>query len=305
MNSLPITETTLQNVRILKRTNHWDIYRLDNRLLFVAMDKITYQQQSYPIPYKGIAIAKILALWYQHLQSFLKTHYLTSDIEKIPTDLGDARHILKDRTLLVKKASVIPIDFWVCRYLPPTLTQSYTKLPYLRKTKLPRGLTPQERLEEPVIFARNASSHQEYSTPYLGLSQMSEVVGDKITWEIQQKSLSAFECLEQLSQNKGFILAQMRFRWGLLDGDILLIGEPLSKGDCLFWKLQPNQSTPNHQELELSYEREPFQRFCRQLQKNNHPPPPQLPPKLVEEIAQRYLLFCQKWTGFHPRKEKK
>lgn len=292
-----ILETTLPNLKVFKRTPHWDIYRLNDRLLFVALDRVSWRGDLFPsgIPYKGVALAKILETFYSLLKGDIPNHFLTSDLKRMSTDLQKSAEILEGRSLLVKKTSVIPVECQVKRRLIGKYWKNRAHYASMCEFQLPENIKEGEALKTPVLLFKGKRRNGKKG--YLSTGQVAEIIGDKIAEELGALTIKAFETLEEFVASRGFVLSQIKLKWGLYNGDLLLIDETLSGEDSIFWEKSPIKNS----KLPPSFEREPLFRFIEQHPES--PEIPALPPEVIQEVSERYQHLCYQLTGYKVKRE--
>lgn len=278
-----------------------DVYEVDDeRLLLVATDRVSAFDvvMREAVPYKGIVLTQLTAWWLTQLASEVPHHMITADplqiIAEIP-ELAPHRSTIAGRAMLVKRAQIFPIECVIRGYISGSAWKEYAAHGTLAGEPLPAGLTESARLT-PSIFSpatKAATGHDENIT----VAQMRAAVGAERTQELEALTRLVYERGGQLAADRGIIIADTKFEFGLWHDQILLCDEVLTPDSSRFWPADgyaPGGSQP-------SFDKQPLRDWLQQERNagrwNGEAPPPPLPDSIVDATSLRYLDVFQRITG--------
>ncbi|NJD10861.1 MAG: phosphoribosylaminoimidazolesuccinocarboxamide synthase [Gemmatimonadetes bacterium] len=278
-----------------------DIYAVgDDRLLLVATDRLSAFDVvlPQPIPDKGAVLTQLSAWWLQHLEDITPNHLLSAD----PTEIARAVPALagatgwERRSMLVRRAQVIPFECVVRGYLSGSAWKEYREQGTLAGEALPAGLRESERLDPPIFSpATKAETGHDENINY---TRLAAAAGTELAAELRHRSLAVYERGRELAERAGIILADTKFEFGRLpDGTIILIDEVLTPDSSRFWP-QDSYTVGRGQP---SLDKQPVRDYLEDLFKrglwNKEPPAPELPPEVVAATSHRYRDAFRRITG--------
>ena len=241
----PILETNLPNLSV-RRGKVRDIYDLGDQLLFVATDRISAFDWVLPtgIPDKGKVLTQISAFWFDQLGE--PNHLISTEP---PADLlpaGSDVEQFAGRSMIVKKTKVVPIECVVRGYLVGSGWAEYQRSQAVCGLELPAGLQESDQLAEPIFTP--ATKVDDGHDENISFEKMSELVGQEVSEELRERSISLYKRGAEFARTKGIIVADTKFEWGW-DGDkIILIDEVLTPDSSRFWpadQYEPGKSQPS------------------------------------------------------------
>ncbi|MCH7504293.1 phosphoribosylaminoimidazolesuccinocarboxamide synthase [PVC group bacterium] len=290
-----VLETNFEGVKEFRKGKVRDVYEIEDKLLIVATDRISAFDCVCPngIPGKGIVLSKISQFWFFQLKSVVKNHLITMNPDEFPKELSDYKDLLKGRSMLVKKTKVFPVECVVRGYLAGSGWKEYQKSQTVCGEVLPKGLVESSKLEEPIFTpaTKADTGHDEN----ISFQVMCDIVGKETGAYLKNKSLEIYRFARDLAFEKGIIIADTKFEFGLDDnGDIILIDEVLTPDSSRFWPLdeyRPGQSQPN-------FDKQFVRDYLNALDWDKTPPAPALPVDIVEKTSERYLAVFQQLTGY-------
>jgi phosphoribosylaminoimidazole-succinocarboxamide synthase len=271
-----------------------DIYRVDNeRLLFVATDRISafdYVLAS-GIPDKGRVLTQLSLFWFDFLRSIVPNHLLTADVDEYPAPLEKYREQIKGRSMLVRRAEMIPIECVVRGYISGSAWKEYQKDGTVCGIKLSAGLRESEKLPKPVFTPATKSStgHDEN----ISFEEMVKHVGPELSESLRDLSLRIYQAAAEYAATRGIIIADTKFEFGTTPNGIVLADEVLTPDSSRFWpadKYQPGQP-------QESYDKQFVRDFLESVRWNKQPPAPALPEQVAERTSQKYREAYQRLTG--------
>jgi phosphoribosylaminoimidazole-succinocarboxamide synthase len=289
--------STLDETRLplpVRRGKVRDVYDLGDCLLLVATDRISAFDWVMPngIPDKGRVLTQLSAWWFDILRE--PNHILTTDVEAMQLPAGIDRRPLAGRSMLVKKASVVPIECVVRGYLSGSGWKEYQKSGTVCGLKLPAGLRESDRLPEPIFTpaTKAESGHDEN----ISFEQMVAAVGKPTSEELRRRSLDVYARGAARAQERGLIIADTKFEWGRVggaDGELILIDEVLTPDSSRFWpadQYSPGKGQP-------SYDKQFVRDWLEQSGWDKNSKPPALPDEVVARTRGKYVEAYERLTG--------
>jgi len=288
-----ITETNLSGVRFLKRGKVRDIYDFGENLLIISTDRISAFDCVLPegIPLKGKILNQLSAFWFKKTNHIIPNHMITINIEDFPSDLSPFKKILKGRAMFVKKSSPISFECVVRGYLSGSAYREYKKNGQVAKISLPQGLKKNDPLPYPIFTP--AIKSREGHDINISFDEMERMIGKELALFLKETSLKIYNFAASFLDSRGFILADTKFEFGRLNDEIIIIDELLTPDSSRFW-LKEDYIPGKDQE---SFDKQFVRDYLEKLNWNKLPPPPSLPPDIVQKTSEIYQKAFQKITG--------
>jgi phosphoribosylaminoimidazole-succinocarboxamide synthase len=289
-NSTIILETSWADVPV-RRGKVRDIYDLGERLLLVSTDRISAFDWVLPtgIPDKGRVLNQIAAFWFELLHE--PNHLITTDVAQMDLPAGIERAILAGRSSLVRKTRVVPIECVVRGYLSGSGWKEYRKQGTVCGIQLPPGLRESDRLPTPIFTpsTKAESGHDEN----ISFPQTADIVGRELAEQLQRRSLAVFQRGADYALQRGIIIADTKFEWGQIDGQLILIDEVLTPDSSRFWPADaycPGRSQP-------SFDKQFVRDWLESTAWDKNSPPPSLPDDVVTKTRAKYVEAYEQLTG--------
>jgi len=272
-----VLETNLPYT-LFKRGKVRDIYDLGNNLLIVSTDRISVFDVvlSDGIPYKGEVLNLLSAYWFKETEKIVPNHLFK---------------VVDSRSALVKKTKPIKVEFVVRGYLYGSAWEKYRRGEDISGNKLPSGLEKAEKLREPILTPTTKSDVGHDVD--LNRDRVSKMIGRKITSEIEELSLKIYEFASEKAEDKGIIIADTKFEFGLLNDTLLLIDEVLTPDSSRFWPKDRYKVGIEQPSFDKQYVRD----YLTLTGWNKQPPAPHLPKEVIIETSRRYIEAYEKLTG--------
>jgi phosphoribosylaminoimidazole-succinocarboxamide synthase len=280
--------------RLAHRGKVRDVYDLGDRLLLVATDRISAFDWVLPtpIPDKGRVLTGLSAFWFSRLG--VPNHVLGTDVEAIGLDLTEAeRAFLRGRSMLVRKARVVPFECVVRGYLSGSGWKEYRKAQAVCGIALPPGLRESDRLDPPIFTpaTKATSGHDEN----VSFDVMAEAVGAGLAETLRDLSVTVYERGRDHAAARGLILADTKFEWGhdLATGELLLVDEVLTPDSSRYWpaaQYAPGGPQP-------SFDKQYVRDWLDASGWDRASPPPALPGEVVELTREKYIGAYETLTG--------
>ncbi|GBF73638.1 phosphoribosylaminoimidazolesuccinocarboxamide synthase [Paenibacillus sp. 598K] len=262
-----------------------ELYDLGEHLLIVVTDRISaFDYVLEPaVPNKGNVLNQLSAHWFELTREFQPNHVVHTDVDKLG-DLITEPELLRDRIMVTRKAERIDIECVVRGYITGGGWRQYQQTSGVNGIALSGRLRKNERLEEPIFTpaAKNDVGHDE-DIPFL---KMKDLVGsDKLALELRERSLKLYEFGHAYCAERGIILADCKFEFGLIDGQVVLIDELFTPDSSRFWS---KESYALDTEID-SMDKEPVRHYLAQSDWDKNSTPPPLPDEVVAETTRRYM----------------
>ena len=290
-----VTKTQIREFPLLSRGKVRDIYEIDPQtLLIVTTDRMSAFDviMNEPIPYKGVVLNQITLFWMDVFKDLAANHLLATDVRDFPAALAPYADELEGRSVVVRKAKPLPIECIVRGYLTGSGFKDYKATGMVCGYKLPAGLVDSDKLETPLFTPSTKAdlgAHDENIT----VADARSRIGEGLLKKIQELSLAIYSRGRDLAAERGIIIADTKFEFGLNEKDILLIDEVLTPDSSRFWpadKYVAGQAQP-------SFDKQYLRDWLSGTGWDKTPPPPTLPAEVIAETQKKYLEAYELLTG--------
>ena len=282
----------LPGIRKLRSGKVREVFDLGETLLFVVTDRISAFDVILPdpIPYKGAVLNQISAFWFHRFDK-IKNHFITADVERFPKELQRFREQLAGRSMIVKKTKPLPVECVVRGYLAGSGWKEYQESRSVCGIALPAGLKQASQLPEPIFTP--ATKAEEGHDENIDLKRCVQILGEELANRVKALSLEIYSRGRDHAAQRGIIVADTKFEFGTIDGDLLLIDECLTPDSSRFWpkdQYAAGQSPP-------SFDKQFVRDYLETLDWDKTPPPPRLPKDVIEKTSAKYLEAFRRLTG--------
>ncbi len=288
-----LRETNLSDVGTPKRGKVRDIYDLGDKLLIVASDRLSAFDVVLPtgIQDKGKVLTKLSVFWFKQIEDIVKNHILEVNVDQYPDVLKKYSNDLRDRSMLVKKAKVIPVECVVRGYLSGSGWSDYKKAGSVCGIELPRGLVESSKLDKP-IFTPTTKAEEGHDMS-ISFDELIGIVGESLAERLRDLSLSVYERGCKVAEEKGIIIADTKFEFGMLGDDILIIDEVLTPDSSRFWSKKLYKAGG----AQDSYDKQIVRDYLNTLDWDKTYPGPELPAAVAAKARARYIEILEILTG--------
>ncbi|MGH2691010.1 MAG: phosphoribosylaminoimidazolesuccinocarboxamide synthase [Actinomycetota bacterium] len=271
-----------------------DIYQVeDDRLLMVTSDRISAFDVVLPnpIPDKGRVLTGLSLFWFERVKELVPNHLISAAVDDFPAEYSEHRDELAGRSMLVKRAEMFPIECVARGFLSGSGWKEYRESGTVCGIGLPSGLVESDRLPEPIFTpaTKAETGHDEN----ISFERASDIVGEGLANRLKELTLSLYELGAEVARERGVILADTKFEFGFIDGEIALCDEVMTPDSSRFWPLDeysPGGSQP-------SFDKQYVRDWLDESGWNHEPPPPELPADVVGQTAARYREAYERITG--------
>ncbi len=274
-----------------------DIYDAGKQLLFVASDRISAFDcvLGSGIPCKGRVLTQMSLFWFEFLKGTVRSHLETADVGKYPDSVAEFSGMLEGRSMLVKKARMIPVECVARRYLAGSGWKEYQASGTVCGIPLPTGLRNGDRLPEPIFTpaAKAQSGHDEN----ISFSAVAEQVGRDLAVRLRDLTLEIYAKAANYTLERGIILADTKFEFGFVGDDLVLADEVLTPDSSRYWPAdtyKPGGAQP-------SFDKQYVRDYLETLAWDKKPPAPVLPPEVIAKTSKKYQEAYRRITGVHSK----
>lgn len=289
----PLLALDLPGVRKLKSGKVREIFDLGDRLLLVATDRLSAFDCILPngIPRKGEVLTQISFFWFNRFAALVPNHLLTGAKDPLPMDLQPFAAQLARRSMLVRKASPLPIECVARGYLAGSGWKEYRQSRTVCGIALPAGLLESSELPEPIFTpaTKAETGHDEN----ISFAQAEKMVGAGLAARARDLTLKIYSNAREYARARGIIIADTKFEFGLYDGQLVLIDEVLTPDSSRFWpaaQYQPGRS-------QASFDKQFVRDYLETLDWNKASPAPALPADIVTKTQAKYVEAYERLTG--------
>lgn len=282
-----LLETSLGSFSPIARGKVRDIYSLgEKELLFVATDRISAFDHvlATGVPDKGRILTQLSLFWFDFLQDTVKNHVLTANPDQFPSELTPYLDQLAGRSMIVRRAEMFPVECVVRAYLSGSGWKDYQANGAVCGIKIPTGLRESDRLPEPIFTPAakiNTGGHDEN----ISFETVIDTVGAETAGKLKDLTLAIFEKASRHTESRGLILADTKFEFGVIDGEIVLADEVLTPDSSRYWPADSYAPGGPQPSFDKQYVRD----YLESIRWNKQAPAPALPDDVVARTREKYL----------------
>ena len=288
-----VTSTELTGVPLHARGKVRDVYALGDQLLIVSTDRISAFDYILPtgIPDKGRVLTQLSVFWFDFLKEITPTHFLSSEVDEFPEQLQRWRRLLEGRSMLVKKAQMIEVECVARGYLSGSGWKEYRETKSVCGIPLPDGLQESSQLPEPIFTpaTKAQSGHDEN----ISFDVMSGIVGSDLAHRLRDLTLRIYTTAAGYAKSRGIILADTKFEFGFVGGELVLGDEVLTPDSSRFWPVDRYEPGRPQDSYDKQYVRD----YLESIQWNKQPPAPALPDDVARRTSEKYREAYRVLTG--------
>jgi len=289
-----VLQTEFPTLKLVARGKVRDIYDLGDTLLMVTSDRMSAFDviMNEPIPDKGIVLTQFAAFWFKQMEDIVKNHIISTDVADFPAACQPYANILRGRSMWVKKAKPLAAECIVRGYISGSGWKDYKATGTICGVRLPEGLKESERLPEP-IFTPSTKAEQGLHDENISFERMVEICGRELAEQARDYTLKIYARARDFADQKGIIIADTKFEFGVLDGELIIIDECLTPDSSRFW--DKSLYTPGG--AQPSYDKQFLRDYLETLDWGKCAPAPPLPADIIEKTADKYKEALLRITG--------
>ena len=270
-----------------------DIYDLGTELLIVATDRISAFDVIMPngIPDKGKILTQMSLFWFDFLADYAKHHLISADIGDFPEAFRKQPEVFAGRSMLVRKANVLPVECVVRGYLAGSGWKDYQANGSICGIELPEGLKQCQKLPEPIFTpATKATSGHDENIPF---EEAVKTAGEDVAGSLRDLSIEIYKTTAEYAASRGVIISDTKFEWGQVDDGLILVDEVLTPDSSRFWPA--DQYEPGRDQD--SFDKQFVRNYLETCDWDKTPPSPELPDDIVAATREKYLDAFRRLTG--------
>ena len=273
-----------------------DIYAVgDDRLLMVTSDRISAFDvvMAEPIPEKGRVLTAMSAFWFAELADVVPGHLISTDVADLPqsAQAAAAEADLTGRVMLTHRAEMLPVECIVRGYITGSAWKEYRRSGTMHGSPLPEGMSESAQLPEPVFTP--STKAEEGHDENISFGAAAALLGESLAAKVRDVSLALYTRGAAWARERGIVIADTKFELGMVDGELVLCDEVLTPDSSRFWPVdawRPGSTPP-------SFDKQPVRDYLEGLDWDKTPPPPPLPPEVVDATSRRYVEAYERITG--------
>jgi phosphoribosylaminoimidazole-succinocarboxamide synthase len=294
MGSDVVKETDFRDLSLVKRGKVRDVYETDGKLLIVASDRMSAFDvvMDDPIPDKGRILTGISIFWFKQLESIVENHIISTNPSEYPENCRKYSAQLKGRSMLVKKAEPLPVECIVRGYLSGSGWSEYQSGGTVCGITLPEGLRQSDKLPE-TIFTPSTKAESGLHDENISFEKAAEILGKEMAEQARALSLQIYEFGRQLAEDKGIIIADTKFEFGMLNDRLILIDEVMTPDSSRFWPMD----TYIPGKAQDSFDKQFLRDYLLEIKWPKKPPPPRLPEEIIAKTRDKYIEALERITG--------
>ncbi len=272
-----------------------DIYEIDaETLLLVTTDRMSAFDviMGRPIPYKGVVLNQLTLFWMDKFRDVVPNHLISADAKDLPANLAPYANELEGRFVLARKARPLPLECIVRGHITGSGWKDYLATGMVCGHVLPRDLLESAKLEK-VLFTPSTKAELGTHDENITEEEGAKLIGNELYAKVRDVSVDIFSQARAYAETRGIIIADTKFEFGLLDGNLIWIDESLTPDSSRFWPLEgyePGRTPP-------SFDKQFLRNWLLKQPWDKTPPPPALPDDVVRGTAERYLEAYRLITG--------
>jgi len=291
--STPVLKLDLPGLTKVRSGKVREVFDLGDRFLLVASDRLSAFDVILPngIPRKGEVLTQLSHFWFAKFASLVPNHLLAGADEPLPANLQPFAAQLARRSMLVKKAKPLAIECIVRGYLSGSGWKEYKKSQTVCGLALPVGLTESAELPEPIFTpSTKAEAGHDENIPF---TEAVKIVGEELATQARDLSLKIYRAGRDYARERGIIIADTKFEFGLFEGKLILIDEVLTPDSSRFWPADQYASGQGQPSFDKQFVRD----YLETLTWDKTPPGPVLPPEVIAKTSAKYLEAYERLTG--------
>jgi phosphoribosylaminoimidazole-succinocarboxamide synthase len=292
--SKPVLKTDFPNLKLAGRGKVRDIYDMGETLLIVTTDRISAFDviMNEGIPEKGYVLNQISIYWFQQMKDIIPNHIIATEVRDFPVECHKYADILAGRSMLVRKAKPLPAECVVRGYLAGSGWKDYRQTGAVCGITLPPGLVESDRLPEP-IFTPSTKAELGTHDENISFAEMFELCGRETAERMRDVTLKIYSRARDIAADKGIIIADTKFEYGLYEGEMIIIDECMTPDSSRFWPkdlYRPGGPQP-------SFDKQFLRDYLETLDWNKTAPPPPLPEEIIGKTGEKYMEALVRLTG--------
>src|SRR5512136_2659053 len=294
MASNVISTTEFKSLTLKGRGKVRDIYDLGDRFLIVATDRTSAFDvvMPNPIPDKGRVLTQLSKFWFDLTKDIVPNHIISVEVKDFPPACRPYEKMLTDRSMLVVKTEVVPIECVVRGYLSGSGWAEYERTGEVCGIPLSKGLAESSKLEDPIFTPATKAELGEHDEN-INFERMEKVVGKELAQRLKSLSLAIYKRARDFAEKRGIIIADTKMEFGVKDGKVILIDELLTPDSSRFWPMDGYAAGGPQKSFDKQFLRD----YLLSIKWDKTPPAPQLPEEIVQKTREKYIEAYERLVG--------
>jgi phosphoribosylaminoimidazole-succinocarboxamide synthase len=294
MNTKVVLQTKFPKLKFFKSGKVRDIYDLGEYFLIVSTDRLSAFDviMAQGIPNKGKVLTKISEYWFNYTKNIIGNHLITTKVEEFPVECQEYADILEGRSMLVKKAEVVPMECIVRGYISGSGWQDYKSTGGISGMPIRKGMVESEKFDEPLFTPSTKAELGEHDEN-ISFDKMASIVGTETAEKLKKSTIAIYKSISEFALTKGIILADTKMEFGFYDGELIVVDELLTPDSSRFWPLDKYEKGRPQESFDKQFIRD----YLLSINFNKQPPPPVLPEGVITKTSEKYLEVLTKLTG--------
>ncbi|RCX08915.1 phosphoribosylaminoimidazole-succinocarboxamide synthase [Anaerobacterium chartisolvens] len=288
-----INDTSFIELPVFIKGKVRNVYDLGDKLLVVVTDRISAFDVVFPnlIPNKGRVLNSISEFWFDYTSDVVANHVITTDVSLYPEGLSRFKEELSGRSMLVKKVKMAEAECIVRGYLEGSGLKDYQKTGSICGIKLPAGLKQGQKLPEPIFTpsTKALEGHDEN----VSFDELTNRIGSELACKLKDVSIALYNKASSYAESKGLILADTKFEFGILDGELIAADEMFTPDSSRFWDASEYEMGRAQKSFDKQFVRE----YLEKVKWDKKPPAPELPADVIEKTEAKYIEAYERITG--------
>lgn len=288
-----INDTSFIDLPLFIKGKVRNVYDLGDKLLIVVTDRISAFDVVFPnlIPNKGTVLNSISEFWFDYTKDIVGNHVITTDVSEYPAGLSNFKEELQGRSMLVKKIKMVEAECIVRGYLEGSGLKEYNQTGSICGIKLPEGLRQCEKLPAPIFTpsTKAAEGHDEN----VSFEFVADRIGTELANKLRDTSIALYNRASQYAESKGLILADTKFEFGLVDGELVIADEMFTPDSSRFWAIDEYEPGRPQKSFDKQYLRE----YLEAISWDKKPPAPELPEEVIKKTEAKYIEAYERISG--------
>ncbi len=288
-----INDTSFIELPVFIKGKVRNVYDLGDKLLIVVTDRISAFDVVFPnlIPNKGRVLNSISEFWFEYTSDVVGNHVITTDVSLYPGGLSSFKEELQGRSMLVKKVKMAEAECIVRGYLEGSGLKDYQETGSICGIKLPAGLRQGQRLPEPIFTpsTKALEGHDEN----VSFDELANRIGRGLAQKLKDVSIALYNKASRHAESKGLILADTKFEFGILDGELTAADEMFTPDSSRFWDASEYEVGRAQKSFDKQFVRE----YLEKVKWDKKPPAPELPAEVIEKTEAKYIEAYERITG--------
>lgn len=261
-----------------------EMFDLGDSILIVVTDRVSAFDCVFSelIPEKGRILNGISAFWFDYTKDIIKNHMISINVADFPAPFNEFAEQLDGRSMLVKKLDILPVECIVRGYLEGSGLKEYRNSGKICGIELPEGMKQADKLPQPV-FTPSTKADEGHDIN-ISFEKLIDIVGENLANKLRDKSLELYKTASEYALAKGLILADTKFEFGLLNGELILADEIFTPDSSRFWDASDYKPGRAQKSFDKQYLRE----YLETLDWDKKPPAPQLPQSVIQKTTEKY-----------------